>query len=154
MNQSAVGKKRQEILRTFSKHDVCETLSSRQFLERQEAAGISSQKVNTDCWHLLIIFSRANCTSLLPPINVFWWQRARWNNKTARLTAPAKRLTDYSGFYISEQPESEQLPPLAKKKNKESWEFDNNCTNTVGKDGKKKDNLICQRLTREGKSAI
>lgn len=95
---------------------MCETLSSRQFLERQEAAGISSQKVNTDCWHLLIIFSRANCTSLLPPINVFWWQRARWNNKTARLTAPAKRLTDYSGFYISEQPESEQLPPLAKKK--------------------------------------
>lgn len=112
MNQSAVGKKKnpQEILRTFSKHDVCETLSSRQFLERQEAAGISSQKVNTDCWHLLIIFSWANCTSLLPPINVFWWQRARWNNKTARLTAPAKRLTDYSGFYISEQ-----LPPLAKK---------------------------------------
>lgn len=97
---------------------MCETLSSRQFLERQEAAVISSQKVNTDCWHLLIIFSWANCTSLLPPINVFWWQRARWNNKTARLTAPAKRLTDYSGFYISEQPESEQLPPLAKKKQK------------------------------------
>lgn len=107
---------------------MCETFSSRQFLGGQETAGISSQKVSTDCWHLTIIFSRGNWISLLPPINVFWWHRASGNNKTVRRTSLPRGWQTTLGFTSANSLKVNSFLCL---EIKESWEFDNNYTNTA-----------------------